>query len=174
MKRFTQNGPWVSNQSPKGWSKAPSYHLHIVIEEDLRGVDRRAERGARIAWTERGGKGAFERQPVIEAIEYERAEVDRVRILARLAVIDEIGGRAAGEGELSRAPVAAEPSGDLRLRRPGRHLGLDLFQLFVSFGLQLLIAVLKLLGSGLKSLIGGADLAVLRFHLVELLFEVFD
>ena len=55
-----------------------------------------------------------------------------------------------------------------------RHLGLDLFQLFVSLGLQLLIAVLQLLSTGLKLLIGGADLAILRLDLVELLFELLD
>ena len=73
-----------------------------------------------------------------------------------------------------RAPIAAQQSGDLRLGRPGRYLGLDLFQLRVGFGLQLLIAVLELLGRGLKLLIGTADLAVLRLHLVKLLFELLD
>jgi hypothetical protein len=70
-------------------------------------------------------------------------------------------------------PVHRWPEG-LRLRRPGRDLGLDLFQLFISFGLQLLIAALELLGRGLELLVGGADLAVLRLHLIELLLELFD
>ena len=73
-----------------------------------------------------------------------------------------------------RAPIAAQQSGDLRLGRPGRYLGLELFQLRVGFGLQLLIAVLELLGRHLKLLIGTADLAVLRLHLVKLLFELLD
>src|SRR5579863_9189467 len=80
----------------------------------------------------------------------------------------------ASEGELMRAPIAAQQSGDLRLGRPSRYLGLDLFQLRVGFGLQLLIAVLELLRRGLKLLIGAADLAVFRLHLVKLLFELLD
>ena len=107
--------PLVFEPVPEGLVEGTQDHLHVVVEEYLSGVDRRAERRARTAWTERGSKGAFERQPVVEAIEHDRAEVDREGILAGLPVIDEIGGRRTRERELSRAPVATERLGKLPL-----------------------------------------------------------